>query len=166
MLHSTASFSAKIMIHIIGIAHSLQYWSDAIKSGIDCDSDPATVEQFERYLHEAVLSLRATAIAEELSKRSVEERQGGASVAKQVADRLGLRHLFCDPDRSEREALGISTSRDREELWASRLEPLSPNDASIIFLCGAKHSDSFKMTLEHRGLHVRVHCDDWTLRRD
>jgi hypothetical protein len=121
------------MIYIIGTAHSLQYWSDAIKSGIDCDSDPATVERFERYLHDAALSLRATAIAEEMSKRSVEERQGGASVAKQVADRLGLRHLFCDPDRNEREALAVSTSRDREDLWASRLESLSPNETSIIF---------------------------------
>jgi hypothetical protein len=96
----------------------------------------------------------------------MKERQGGASVAKQVADRLGLRHLFCDPDRNEREALAISTSRDREDLWASGLESLSPNETSIIFLCGAKHSDTFKMTLEHWGLHARVHCDDWTVRRE
>jgi len=153
------------MIHIIGTAHSLQCWSDAIKSGIDCDADPAIVERFGRYLHDAALSLRATAIAEELSEQSVRDRQGGASVAKQVAGGLGLRHLFCDPDRGEREALGISTCRDREDVWASRLEPLSPNDTSIIFLCGANHSDTFKMTLERRGLHARVHCDDWTLRR-
>src|SRR5262249_4745513 len=100
------------------------------------------------------------------TERTVCERKaGGASVAKQVAGGLGLRHLFCDPDRFEREALGISTCRDREDVWASRLEPLSPNDTSIIFLCGANTSDTFKMTLERRGLHARVHCDDWTLRR-
>src|SRR6516164_368004 len=107
------------MIHIIGTAHSLQCWSDAIKSGIDCDSDPATIERFEHYLRDAALSLRATAIAEELSKLAVEGREGGASVAKLVADRLGLRHQFCDPDESEREALSISTGPDREDVWAS-----------------------------------------------
>src|SRR5215813_8562823 len=65
------------MIHIIGTAHSLQCWSDAIKSDIDCDVDLATVERFERYLRDAALSLRATAIAEELSEQSVRERQAG-----------------------------------------------------------------------------------------
>ena len=150
------------MIHIIGTKHSLQCWSEAIKSRIDCDSAPATIERFEHYLRDAALSLRATAIAEELSKEAVEERQGGASVAKLVADCLGLRHLFCDPDAGEREALGISTGSDREDVWASRLKPLAPNDTSIIFLCGANHSDTFKMTLGRWGLHARVHCDDWT----
>jgi hypothetical protein len=151
------------MIHIIGTAHSVQCWSDAIKSGIDCDADPTTVKRFERYLHDAALLLGVTAIAEELSQKAVEQRRGGSSVAKEVARRLGLRHFFCDPDRDEREALGVSTGVDREAVWASRLEPLSPNETSMIFLCGANHSDTFKRTLERRGLDARIHCDDWTL---
>jgi hypothetical protein len=104
-----------------------------------------------------------TAIAEELSQKAVEERRGVSSVAKEVARRLGLRHFFCDPDRDEREALGGSTGVDREAVWASRLEPLSPNETSMIFLCGANHSDTFKRTLERRGLDARIHCGDWTL---
>jgi hypothetical protein len=115
--------------------------------------------------------LRATVIAEELSQQCVEERQGGASVAKQVADRLGLHHLFCDPNRGERKAGGISTGPERESFWASCIQPFLPNNISLIFVCGADlfvcgadHSRTFKAMLENCGLQARVHCDDWTLR--
>ena len=102
------------MIHIIGTRHSLQYWSDAIRNREDCDADPVHVGQFEQYLLDAAVTLHATAIAEELNQECVDQRQGGASVAKQVADRLRLQHLFCDPNRREREALSISTGAERE----------------------------------------------------
>jgi hypothetical protein len=147
------------MIHIIGTRHSLQYWSDAIRRGEDCDADPATVERFEHYLQDVARSLRATVIAEEMSQQCVEQRQGGASVAKQVANRLGLLHLFCDPDQGERDA-----SHEREAFWATRVQPLSPNNTSLIFVCGADHSHSFKGVLESYGLRARVHCDDWPRR--
>jgi hypothetical protein len=152
------------MIHIIGTKHSLQCWSDAIRNGEDCDADPATVERFEQHLQEVAVMLRATVIAEELSQQCVEERQGGASVAKQVADRLGLHHLFCDPNRGERKAGGISTGPERESFWASCIQPFLPNNISLIFVCGADHSRTFKAMLENCGLQARVHCDDWTLR--
>jgi hypothetical protein len=154
------------MIHIIGTRHSLQCWSDAIRNGVDCDADSATVERFEHYLQEVAGMLHATVIAEELSQENVEQRQGGASVAKQVADRMGLRHLFCDANRRERESLGISTHDARECVWVSRIQPLLPNNISMVFVCGADHSQTFKATLENCGLHVRVHCDDWTLEAD
>ena len=58
------------MIHIIGTAHErTQYWSDAIRRGESIDTNSEIVQQFELYLREAVDSLAATAIAEELSQQ-------------------------------------------------------------------------------------------------
>jgi hypothetical protein len=151
------------MIFIIGTRHSLQYWSDAIRNGEDCDADPVTVQQFEDFLQHAAITLDATIIAEELSQESVEERQGGVSVARQVAKRLGLCHLYCDPDRAEREALSVSAGHEREDFWASRIQLLLPNDTRAIFVCGADHSRSFAWKLEGRGLIAQVYCADWTL---
>ena len=79
------------MIHIIGTAHErTQYWSDAIRRGELIDTNSEIVQQFELYLREAVDSLAATAIAEELSQQCFKEREGGSSVCKKVADDLGL----------------------------------------------------------------------------
>ncbi len=155
------------MIHIIGTAHErTQMWSDAIRNGESCDTDSATVEKFRQYLHDQAISLGATAIAEELSKQVVDDREGGMSVAKQVADDIRLHHLYCDPDRDERKKLGITLETDcsvREAIWLSRVKSLSPNETSIIFVCGANHSSTFNSTLERSGIQARIHCSDWTL---
>ena len=83
-------------------------------------------------------------------------------VAKNVADELGLRHAYCDPDSEERLSLNIQRPEDREPIWMARIQPLSPNETSIIFVCGAEHSVSFQSLLERNGLHARIHCQDWT----
>jgi hypothetical protein len=107
-------------------------------------------------LQAVATTVHAAAIAEELSRECIEERQGGASVAKQVADCLGLRHLYCDPESGERSAHGISNSDQREEFWISRIQQLIPNSTSVIFVCGANHSPSFKAKLDARGLHAQI----------
>jgi hypothetical protein len=147
------------MIHIIGTAHELtQYWSDAIRRGESIDTN----SEIERYLLDAVGSLAATALAEELSQQCVEERVGGMSVCKKVADDLGLRHLFCDPDHDERRELNITTADQREDLWVSRVATLVARENSVIFVCGVDHCSTFRAKLERRGLQARIHCDDWT----
>jgi hypothetical protein len=153
------------MIHLIGTAHErTQYWSDAIRCGESTDTNSEIVQQFEQYLRNAVASLAATAIAEELSQKCVEERAGGMSVCKKVADDLGLHHLFCDPDHDERRKLNITTTDQRESVWASRVATLAPNETSVIFVCGVDHCSTFLAKLEQRGLRARIHCDDWTSR--
>ena len=57
------------MIYIIGTVHELtQYWSDAIRRSELIDTKSEIVQQFEQYLRDAVGSLAATALAEELSQ--------------------------------------------------------------------------------------------------
>ena len=153
------------MIHIIGTAHEqTQYWSDAIKSGEAIDTTREIVCQFEKYLQGAVGLLAATAIAEELNQQCVEQREGGMSVCKKVADDIGLHHLFCDPDHNERQKLNIMTADEREDFWFTCVAALAPNETSVIFVCGAAHCRTFREKLEQRGLQARIHCDDWTSR--
>jgi hypothetical protein len=152
------------VIHIIGTAHSrTQWWSDAIRANESLDTNRATVEQFESYVRETANSLRATAIAEELSKHIVDSIAGGVSVAKKVADELRLCHLFCDPDEAERRELRIETNHRREAFWLARVQALRPNNTSVIFVCGANHSSSFCLMLERHSIDARIHCRDWML---
>jgi hypothetical protein len=153
------------LIHIVGTAHSTQMWSDAIKNGTSCDAKRATIEKFQSYLREVAVSLRATAIAEELSRQVVKQRDGGASVAEQVARDLKLQHHYCDPDREERQERHIESTdvAAREEFWLTCLQPLDPNATSIVFVCGADHCETFKAMLDKRKLQAQIHCPDWTL---
>jgi hypothetical protein len=153
------------MIHIIGTDHSkTQFWSDAIRQNKSIDTCAAIVGRFELYLRDAATLLEAAVIAEENSKQRVDQMgDGGSSVAKTVADELGLRHAYCDPDLNERSALGVGKHQnDREPIWMDRIQPFSPNETSIIFVCGACHSVSFQSLLEWSGLHAGIHCEDWT----
>jgi len=44
--------------------------------------------------------------------------EGGSSVAKKVAEELGLRHAYCDPDLGGRASLGVGIHQeDREPIW-------------------------------------------------
>jgi hypothetical protein len=153
------------MIHIIGTDHSkTQFWSDAIRQDRSLDTCAAIVERFEAYLRDVATSLKATVIAEEMSKRRVDLMgRGASSVAKKVAEELGLRNAYCDPDLEERRSLGVGIRQeDREPIWRDRIQPFSPNETSMIFVCGAYHSISFQSLLERSGLHARIHCQDWT----
>jgi len=150
------------MIHIVGTAHSkTQFWSDAIRRGESLDTCAAIVELFESYLRDAAISLNTTVIAEENSKHCVDQMVGGSSVAKKVADELGLRHAYCDPDPEERRSLGIQRPEDRERIWMDRIQSFSPNETSIIFICGADHSVTFRSLLERGALHAQILCQDW-----
>jgi hypothetical protein len=154
------------MIHIIGTAHSkTQFWSDAIRRGESLDTCTAIVERFESYLSSTAISLNAAVIAEENSEYCVGQMEGGSSVAKKVADELKARHIYCDPDPDPdpegRRALNIREGR--EIIWMERVQPLFPNGTSIIFVCGACHSLSFRLLLERNGIDARIHCKDWMI---
>jgi hypothetical protein len=152
------------MIYIIGTAHTkTQFWSDAIRDGSSLDTCAAVVEHFEAYLREAANSLRAKVMAEENSQHMVLRFEGGSSVAKKVAGELRMHHVYCDPDPSERQALNIQTNDDRETVWMQRIRPFSPNEISIVLICGADHSRTFRALLERNGLHAQIYCQDWMI---
>ena len=77
-------------------------------------------------MRDAAISLNATTIAEENSKQLVDQLEGGSSVAKKVAEELGLRHAYCDPDLDGRASLGVGIHQeDREPIWVAHSAPFS-----------------------------------------
>jgi hypothetical protein len=92
-----------------------------------------TLERFENYLLDAAWKYGATIIAEELNEAFLGGIEGGGSIAKAVAEKLGVDHIFCDPDKKERATHGISRDPEREAYWArKRCERCDPNETSVI----------------------------------
>lgn len=153
------------MIHIIGTGHSTQIWSDAVRNGTSLDASAAVVSAFEAFLSEAAVALGAVAIAEEMSEEGVARKADGASVAKIVCERLGIRHAYCDPDTAARQRLSIASDdwAAREAFWANAIQQFAEPGDTIIFVCGAGHVDRFAALLAREGMPTRVHCRDWTL---
>jgi hypothetical protein len=180
------------MIHIIGTSHSLQVWTDAKRNGESLDARKETIEAFESYLAEVARSLKADVIGEEASEEWIAKfGPGASSVAKDVAGRLAITHLFCDPDTRQRRAMGLMVGEEmvshattvsgevggdwlavhkaeirkgfpaREAVWLERLERFKPNDISVVFVCGADHVDSFKAGLDAKKILARIRCREW-----
>jgi len=181
------------MIYIVGTAHSVQVWSNAKWNGTSLDASKEMMQAFEIYLETAARSLDASMIAEEACEEWVRRHgQGASSVARDVARRLGIKHLFCDPDSQERRAMGLKVGLElteyarkvaadtgrhfdevyleergkgfapRESIWIERLGNYEPNNRSLIFICGADHVETLKSALDARDIMAEVYCRDWT----
>jgi len=132
-------------------------------------------------------------IAEELNEWEIaswKDQGATGSVAREVASRLGIKHLFCDPDEADRERRGIQSRQEladsigagghfrtaaqaaticrliRERSWPIRedfwLEKLQQTDFShCAFILGANHVVSFKKLLTSNGFDARVESGDW-----
>jgi adenosylmethionine-8-amino-7-oxononanoate aminotransferase len=96
------------MIYIIGTRHRFQVWAEAIRTGESLDVRKEHVEAFENYLTDVARSLKADMIAEEASEDwVVTHGHGASSVAKDITKQLGKQHLFCNPTKSQHDALGL-----------------------------------------------------------
>ncbi|MEW6584243.1 MAG: hypothetical protein AB1442_01380 [Nitrospirota bacterium] len=169
------------MVYLIGVAHRVQYTNDK--------SDPGEIMRFSAFLEMKALKLKITCIAEELNAEVLREKKATACTALAVTRKLNIEHRFCEPDRSEREALGIPSERIhtkapvgdgdsrkdigerirkerekyfelRERFWIDRIE--DKIDEPIFFICGADHVGSFGTLLSEKGYDVEVLIEDWT----
>lgn len=182
------------MIHIIGTCHKTQIWTDLVKKKALGAAPLSKVEDFQKYLTDAAISLCAGVIGEEMSEdRILAFGHNATSVAQLVARRLNLPHVFCEPNYTERQELGLRAGDEmvdhvngianrtdrgflevqseevrkqfavRESFWVTRLAPHDPDTNSVVFICGADHCETFSETLRQKGLEARLHCPDWTL---
>jgi hypothetical protein len=168
------------VIHLIGIRHDFQV------------AGRLPNDEFLEYPRGTATALRATVIAEELSDDGEKAVGGheGKSIAAIVAADLNIRHVFCDPNKTERKLLGIKSDEEiieiiratwltssedpqiinqrerekdfpvREAVWIDRLRP-HLHHQSIIFICGALHVPRFKVLLESEGNSVSVVVEEW-----
>ena len=141
------------MVHIIGVDHIVQHngWIEAEKE--------RAIREFQAYLHDQVQLTSATVLAEEFSEDAMSLSRASISTVEQTARGLGLRHLFCDPGKTERLQLGISTDLQRESYWLERLRPFETEE--IIFVCGDDHVSTFSSILAHKGWKHEVLSKGW-----
>lgn len=143
---------------------------------------------FSSFLESLVRRRTVDLIAEELNEEVVSLCQATDSVARAVARRFDIRHLFCDPDSAERDRLGIKRRKEiisdfgysgelsqeqsakvdtvehghwdkRERYWLERLR--EQKRGSCIFVVGANHVERFCRLLDIRELSWEIVERDW-----
>ena len=104
-------------------------------------------------------------IAEEMSLDVLHKYGATESSCKQVADSIGIPHLYCDPSYKEQKKLGIKQpgrERDpvadaiREDYWLEHI--LKQNSWPVLFICGADHTESFRDLLQANDIVVCMCC--------
>ena len=182
-LLSPMSLPDEPLVYLIGVNHAVQFkhpWSQMVVG------EPEGVgmkrEAFKAHISEMIDKLDIEVLAEEFSTRqayAAEEeafRQKGAAeleetappplswetVLEQLSKAKGIEHRFCDPDSTERKALGIEVDsrkateadwRKREQVWLERIEDCKGR--RVLFVCGDNHYESFAQLLESDGFNVR-----------
>lgn len=143
--------------------------------------------QFTEYLRSVCSTHEVDLLAEEMSIEAL-EKNSAKSTALELARTLGITHLFCDPNRRERTALGIPTDDElrtslgfrkyllnhqidrfedaersywplREEEWIRRVEACS--FSICLFIVGSNHVSSFSDIVRSRGMPLQVLHQRW-----
>lgn len=167
------------MIYIVGLSHSVQ----AIKL-----PDPHTPghDKFEKLLRNAISEFNPDFVAEEDSKEAL-ARRNAISIPKVVADELGTHHEFCDPNSTERDAIGYLELGVIHQSVLDQSPSISPAESLVrsraiemavydpkrerfwlehlpfhrgkdgIFVCGDAHVESFGALLASEGVKSKVH---------
>lgn len=159
------------MIIVVGTSHSIQIVNLELKA----------------FLLNLCEEFKVFAVAEEMSRDALAERNCSTSIPMQVANALQLPHRLCDPNRGQRAKLEIGQENDirvqawrsgselseseiaelvaeshakRERYWLEQLRDF--NVWPVLFVCGADHVPSFYQLLKQQGISVHVAAEDWT----
>lgn len=167
-----------VICYLIGTNHAHQ-----LEGQKDGDS-----VSFSKYLSAFCSGKRVDLIAEELNEECISKWQAVGSVAKSVASKLSIRHLFCDPGSEDRQRLGVLSDQDvakklgfgscwtlqqaalietevrkswpvRETFWLDRLRKIGFSRCA--FVLGAKHIVTFNALLHAHGFTGYVVETNW-----
>lgn len=119
-------------------------------------------------------------------KAILENCKEGMSIPQRLEKELPVKHRFCDPDRKQRNSLGIfqendiksealprtlsedeinrkviESHRKREKFWLERLLEIPESDWPVLFICGADHAERFSELLDENGFEVKCIKEDW-----
>lgn len=145
------------MIFLVGIDHTLQHDN----AEFSFPKKEAALPDFLAYLESTALKLKVTTIAEEFSEEALQINKVKYSTIQSVANKLELKHIFCDPTTEERQKNKI-TKKDtdkREEYWFECLRNVV--NENILFICGEKHLESFSLKLQQKGILVEIVSREW-----
>lgn len=165
------------MIYILGVAHRAQARKPESQK-------TAAQDYFESRLRSTIREVRPVFVGEEDNEEFLADR-GEISISKHVAREFGIEHRFCEPNNSERSAIGSKNyqaiSRD---VWMAQnlmgdelglkaraieiavyfpirerfwLQKLAGCHSDVIvFTCGDIHLKSFGALLEREGIPFKV----------
>ena len=158
-------------VDLIGIArHCLQVYLHGEKSRqdvldlLESTCRRLTADLVAEEFSEETIQCHKKQLAELMVQRQGERSLSMADVADQTtaqiaAERLGIGHLFADPDTDARDKEGLWDSGGREDFWCRHL--MACNFRHAVFVCGNTHVESFKDRLRARGFSVDVICRNW-----
>lgn len=170
-------------ILILGTSHTYQYGA-----GNTWNSDAPCTERdeaaFRQVLVAAISDHDARAVFEEMNEQALAEVRVSVSVPQFVALDMGIKHVFCEPDRAERAKLEIEQENDirlaaffsgkseqdienalkeqfrkRESVWFERIRGFGV--WPVLLVCGANHVPTFSTFLSERGSPFEVLYTDW-----
>lgn len=141
------------MVFLLGVDHIIQY------NSYSWPKKESAVNKFSEYLERKAKELKVTVIAEEFSDEALKINNVPMSNAQIVAQRLGLKHVLCDPNREERRSRGMCNDDERESFWIERLSDAI--DETILFICGDSHLESLKYKLMSRGVETEIISQGW-----
>ena len=144
-------------------------------------------ENFANYLKKVYQEENVELIAEELSEEAILKWCAADSTARKLANENGIQHLFCDPNKKERVALGILDYEQlkikngwnnvtpeqhtfllneekkywpaRENYWLEKI--LSANFQNCLFIIGASHVTQFSNLISSKGHVCEVIIERW-----
>nr|VFJ54297.1 MAG: hypothetical protein BECKFW1821A_GA0114235_10472 [Candidatus Kentron sp. FW] len=146
-----------MIIYLIGVHHSIQH------DGGDLGNIPglaALREQFRYYLMKTLEELGVSVLAEELNEDALAIFNTPESLARSIAGKSGVSHVFCEPSWEMRKSLGFTGKLQRkhhvirELFWYNKI--VDYKGERIIFICGANHIPSFTALIRKKGQHAIV----------
>jgi hypothetical protein len=185
------SLPAEPLLYLIGVNHAVQFKAAVAQILGESESVHKKREAFKAHVVEMIDKLDIEILAEEFSdeakrfsdeaERKSAERETALdeqsdqamwetalaqcnreTVLQQLGRTNGIEHRFCDPDASERKALGIDVDprketdadrRRREQVWLSRIADCKRK--RVLFVCGDDHYDAFAQLLVTNGFNVQ-----------
>ncbi|VFM95440.1 MAG: hypothetical protein BECKG1743D_GA0114223_100503 [Candidatus Kentron sp. G] len=157
MVHGPQPRPVPVVIHVIGLHHGIQHNGGVLRH---IPGLAALREQFGYYLMGVVKERGISVLAEELNKDALAMFHAPESLAESVAGKLGIAHVFCEPDLRTRSSLGFTRRLGkkhhfvRERLWYNEI--IGYKGQRILFICGANHVASFTEFARGKGQPVTV----------
>lgn len=134
-------------IYLVGVDHQVQHNGPTM-----IPEREKAISDFCHFLEATAKEFRISLMAEEFNEDALEMSLATKSTVQQIAERLGLKHKYCDPTKNTRTQLGLHNDRDlREEYWLSCLNDYVEAER-ILFVCGAEHLGTFHQKLTLKGL--------------
>lgn len=173
------------MIYLVGINnHNLQH------NGNNCAS-LVMRNKFCKFLKDKIKKYKITLVAEEFNEDALKISGADIATIQNLADKIKVKHLFCEPIRQERQNKGILSGgeilhnklgikferkldKNKQKIFDKEMKKSfgarekiwfekikKHDDETIIFLCGIDHIKRFESLLINKKYKPRVITKDF-----